>query len=749
MALPRPRGDTRTVLDIVRANTFTRFNALLGTLLVVILVIGPLQDAIFGLILVVNTAIGIVQELRVKLALDRLSVLTSAPARVRRDGRLVDVGAADLAAGDVIELRAGEQVLADGEMVESAGLEVNEALVTGEAQPIAKGAGAELVSGSFAVAGSGAYRAVRVAGERYADALVAQAKEFRGATSEIRNGINRMLAVIAVAMVPVGALLIRSQALANPRVTDAIRSTVAGLVTMVPEGLVLLTSMALGVAVLRLATRGTLVQDLPSVETLARADVVFVDKTGTITDGSETFAGIEMLRGETATVETVLATLAAGGTDDPDLAAIGAGVTATPLVAEGRVPFSAERRWSSATVPGLGEWRLGSPETVLGSAEEVGRAHRLALDGYRVLAVANGTRGAALVTLRERIRPDARATFEYLAAQGVSVKILSGDSVATVAGVARRAGLESGETVEAAGLDTGRRLIEGVRAASIIGRAGPEAKRNIVRAMREAGQVVAMVGDGVNDVLALKEADIGIAMQSASPACRGVAQIVVTRGGFSALPAVIGEGRRVIGNVERLASLFLTKTVYAFAIAFTAGILLDPFPFLSRHLTLISLFTIGIPAFFLTLERNDAKPAPGFVGRTLRFAVPSGLVAAAATYLAYELASEEVQLDVARTTAALVLAGVALWLLSILARPLTRRRQVLLGAMLVALVLTFTLPLTRAFFGLVPPPALVWLAGIGIVGLTGLVLEAAARASGFVQRVVRQGAGPGRVRPPA
>ncbi len=757
VAIRRQRGDvnrtdtrtSRSIREILKGNLFTRFNALLGALLVVMLIVGPPQDALFGLVLIANLTIGVVQEIRAKYTLDRLAVLHASRVSVVRSSRRTAIPVNELVLDDVIALQRGDQVPVDGIVLTGDELEVDESLVTGESRPIIRPTASALLSGSFVVAGTGLYRATAVGENAYARKLAQEARRFTLVRSELREGTNRILRMITWIIPPVAALLIYSQLNVNLPLIDAIRGAVAGMVTLVPEGLVLLTSLALAVAVVRLARRRVLVQELPAVEGLARVDVVCIDKTGTLTDGGMTLERVEPLEGaDRAEVASALATLvAADRQPNASLRAIAADKAshaAWPVMRT--VPFSSARRWSAVTTADHGAWYLGAPDALLTSGDIplVNRAGQLAKTGLRVLLLSEGDvpRGEvlpdrqapkALLLLSERIRPDAAATVRYFTEQGVAIKVISGDHPATVAAIGTRVGLPNAESpVDARDLPSDAdRLGDVAEGRSVFGRVTPQQKRALIGALQAGGHVVAMVGDGVNDVLALKDADIGVAMGSGSSATRAVAQVVLLDNAFAALPSVIGEGRRVIANIERLANLFLTKTVYAFLLAVAVGVAGFPFPFLPRQLTIVGSLSIGIPAFFLALAPNAQRARPGFTGRVLRFAIPAGLVAAVATFVAYALVfdSPYASFAEARTMATIVLLGTGLWLLAVLARPLTLWRGALIAAMGTAFVLILTIPGSKQLFALDVPPAIVTLAAIGIVAVAGAVIEAGWRLS--------------------
>ncbi|MHB1596457.1 MAG: HAD-IC family P-type ATPase [Streptosporangiaceae bacterium] len=758
---------TRTIAQIARANVLTRFNAILGGLFAVIVLVGPLQDGLFGLVLVANSGIGIIQELRAKRTLDRLSVLNAPTARVVRDGSLAQIPAARVVLGEVIDLAPGDQIVVDGLVLRSFGLEIDESLLSGEAEPVGKPPEARVLSGSFVVAGGGRIVAEQIGVTSYAARLASQARSYTPARSEIRDAINRLLTWISWPLIPVGALLVASQLNSGQSVSAALRASVAGLVGMVPEGLVLLTSVAMAVGVIRLAARRVLVQDLPAIEGLARVDVVCCDKTGTLTagrmhvvsvipaggPGDAVPAGGSVPAGDDAvpTDPEVAAALGALAVADPRQNATTAALAvafADPGWRPGRtVAFSSARKWSAAHYPGRGTWLFGAPEMLLpgrpdgaDAAVALSRAGRLAADGYRVLLLARapgepsgqelpaGVEPVALVTLQERIRPDAEATLRYFARQGVSVRVISGDHPATVGAIARRLGLPGADqVVDARDLPADpESLARAVGEATVIGRVAPHQKQAIIAAIQGLGHVVAMTGDGVNDVLALKSCDVGIAMGSGTPAARGVARLVLLGDEFATLPEVVAEGRRLIGNVDRVSRLFLTKTVYAVLIAVVVAGATVPYPFYPRHLTIISTLSIGVPAFFLALAPNAARVEPGFLGRALRFAIPAGVMIAAAVLVVYFAVSGlGLGLGAARTSAVVTATCLSLGVLARLARPLASWRGVLVLALAGVFAALFALPWLRDQLAIVVlrPAILAFSIGVAIAGF-GILLMA-------------------------
>ncbi len=553
---------------------------------------------------------------------------------------------------------------------------------------------------------------------------------------------------MAIALAVVGPILFISQSSTTSNWRDAVRGAVAGLVGMVPEGLVLLTSITFFAAALTLARRRVLVRELPAVEGLARVDVLCLDKTGTLTEGRIVFAAVEPLGADPSEVDEALAALAAEAGGNATIIALRENFPTPPgweKVAS--VPFSSARQWSAGSFRGHGTWVLGAPEilarAVAADDRVVTRVAALAGDGARVLLLARSDADLAaepslprqlvatsLVTFRERVRSDAADTLRYFSAQGVALKIISGDNPATVGAIARQVGLPGAtDPVDARTLPSDQAELASVLADhSVFGRVTPQQKRSIVHALQSTGHVVAMTGDGVNDALALKDADIGVAMGSGTPATRAVAQLVLLDSQFAVLPGVVAEGRRVIANVERVANLFLTKNVMSLILALAVAVAGWPFPFLPRHLTLVSTVVIGVPAFFLALGPSSQRFTPGFVGRVMKFAGPSGLIAAVAVFIIYGLARAAHNSPAqAKTSATIVLFGVSLWVLAIQARPMRPWKTALLVAMAVLGALAFALPVGRQFYDLRLPSALIGTEALGLAAGASVILEVVCR----------------------
>jgi cation-transporting ATPase E len=742
-----PTRAARSVSDIVRGNVFTRINAILGVLLVIVLSTGSVINGLFGLLIIANSAIGIIQELRAKQTLDRLAIVGQAKPLVRRQSGTAALLPSEVVLGDVIEIGPGDQIVVDGEVLEENNLEVDESLLTGEADPMAKDAGDTVMSGSFVVAGSGAYRATKVGREAYAAKLSEEASKFTLVKSELRSGINKILQFITYLLWPAGLLTIYTQLFT----TDvgwrrAVLAMVGALVPMVPEGLVLMTSIAFAVGVVRLGRRQCLVNELPAIEGLARVDVVCADKTGTLTENGMRVSDLKKL--DERAVADILAQLASDDArPNASVQAIAEAYKMPPgWTATATAPFKSSTKWSGASYGEHGNWVIGAPDVLLepvsAAAEE---AEQIGSLGLRVLLLgssdvpvdhpdAPGTvTPAALVVLEQRVRPDARDTLDYFASQKVSVKVISGDNAVSVGAVAGSLGLE-GETMDARQLpDEAEQLADTLEEYTTFGRVRPDQKRAMVHALQSRGHTVAMTGDGVNDVLALKDADIGVAMGSGSSASRAVAQIVLLDNKFATLPHVVGEGRRVIGNIERVSNLFLTKTVYSVLLAVLVGLAglsakifgSDPllFPFQPIHVTIAAWFTIGIPAFVLSLAPNNERAHPGFVRRVMTSALPSGLVVGTATFISYLAAYQgraatETQQTQASTAALITLLVTMVWVLAVVARPYEWWRVALVALSGLAYVVIFSIPAAQKTFMLDSSNiALTSMAlGIGLVG---------------------------------
>ncbi|MET7645650.1 cation-translocating P-type ATPase [Streptomyces sp. NPDC005426] len=754
-----PVRSSRSVTEIVRANVFTRFNLIIGVLWVIMLCVAPIQDSLFGFVIIANTGIGIVQEWRAKKTLDSLAVIGEAKPTVRRDGAAAEVSISEIVLGDLVELGPGDKVIVDGTVAEADSLEIDESLLTGEADPVLKRAGDAVMSGSFVVAGGGAFTATKVGREAYAAQLAEEASRFTLVQSELRSGISTILKYVTWMMIPTAIGLIISQLVVKDNdFKDSVARTVGGIVPMIPEGLVLLTSVAFAIGVVRLGRKQCLVQELPAIEGLARVDIVCLDKTGTLTEGGMDVTEVRALNG--ADEPYLRRVLGALGASDPRPNASLQAIIDTYSPPDGQtwdvtraLPFSSARKYSGAAFDeGAGRessWLLGAPDVLLPEADPaLTETEQLNQQGLRVLLlarvrgdldapdVAAGAVPSALIVLEQRLRPDAGETLAYFADQRVAAKVISGDNAVSVGAVATKLGLPGAEhPLDARKLPTDRdAMATAMEDNTVFGRVTPQQKREMVAALQSRGHTVAMTGDGVNDVLALKDADIGVSMGSGSEATRAVAQIVLLDNSFATLPSVVAEGRRVIGNITRVATLFLTKTVYSVLLAILVVCFQVEYPFLPRHLTLLSTLTIGVPAFFLALAPNKERAHPHFVRRVMRYAIPSGVIAAVATFATYLIAGHHYSgtgaLDAETSAATLTLFLVSMWVLAIIARPYTWWRICLVGAMGLAFVIVLAVPWLQDFFALkLVGVTMPWTA-VGIAVVASAALEYAWRLVG-------------------
>ncbi|MEJ6550861.1 HAD-IC family P-type ATPase [Corynebacterium sp. USCH3] len=753
------RSTGRSVWQIIRANVFTRVNAILGVLCAIVLSTGSWINAAFGLLIIANSAVGVIQELRAKRTLANLRIVGETRPTVLRDGEKLTVHQSEIVADDLIVLRSGDEIVVDGTLVVSAdsGFTVDESQLTGEADAVHKHVGDEVLSGSFVTGGTAVFRAEKVGQDAYAARLAAEASEFSLTDSVLMSGINSILRVITWLLIPTGVLTVWTQLVrSGTGLRESILSMAAAIVPMVPEGLVLMTSIAFAAGVVRLGQYKALVNELVAIEGLARVNTVCTDKTGTLTTNRMELEGVYTATGETAPdgLREALGRLVASQEDrnttaEAILAAAEAGADA-PVPFEGtEIPFNSTWKYSGVQCAGHA-WILGAPDVLLADGPAADTAKRFGDRGLRVLAFGrvdgtvqrpddtSGMTGApslvepTLVTLGQQLRPDARETLDFFDTQDVDLKIISGDNPDSVAAVARGATDRDLVAVDARTLDD---LSEAdfdveVGRANVFGRVRPEQKQQMVESLHRAGRTVAMTGDGVNDVLALKKADIGVAMGAGAPATRSVAQLVLLTNRFSALPRVVGEGRRVIGNIERVANLFLTKTVYSVVLALVVAVLGMSFPFQPIHVTVTGWFTIGIPAFILALAPNNERPRDGFLRRVLMLAVPSGVLVggfAVAMWIVVYPGGDAPEIERAQAGTAVLLALIVmgLWVLGIVARPLVWWKVLLLAGCVTGYVLLFTVPFLRDLVLLEPGDTRLMALGLGVGAAGAVVIELA------------------------
>lgn len=813
-------SSSRSIVAILRANVFTIFNAILASAVVVVLAVGSWQDAVFGFVLLLNTLTGTIAELRAKRALDNLAVLAAPTAHVIRDGEAKDIEVSQVVLGELLELRSGDQVPADGQVLSSNGCEIDESILTGESVAVRKHENDQVLSGTTVIGGSARIRVTAVGEHSYANRLAMEARKYSVVTSELQEGTNRVLTWISWVIVPMTLLLLWSQLRVAGGISGSLDSgqwkaavvlAVAGVVGMVPQGLVLLTSVNFAAAAMTLARRKVLVQELPAVEVLARVDMLCLDKTGTLTSGAVELDHIESCLGSACAdgdggslaAGKVSADAAAGGSagtgsgavipasaDDAARAALaylvgGSEVNATgsaiaagltglePAQARYAIAFNSARKWS-AVQTSAGAYVLGAPEIVLAGSTGSGsteadnadsdgtglgstdnaaleRVKALAGTGKRVLVLAHSNQAldqsenptlpkdltaALLVVLAEQVRPDAAQTLDYFKRQGVAVRVISGDNPVTVAAIAAHLGLRNPDGGEPVGVDARtlpaiedtQALADVLEKHTVFGRVTPEQKRAFVNALKSRGHTVAMTGDGVNDALALKDADLGIAMGNAAPATKAVSRLVLLNSQFDALPSVVAEGRRVIANMERVASLFLTKTMWAALLAAVVAITGFVYPFLPRQLTIVSSLTIGIPAFVLALAPTSQRYRAGFLARVLRLSVPAGVIVVGGVLCArLTLILMGANRNQISSVCTLVLVSGGLWLLSLTARPWVWWRAALVGLMSSAALAVVLLAPLRGFFDLAALTANSWLVLACAAGAVCAALETLGR----------------------
>jgi HAD ATPase, P-type, family IC len=823
-------SSSRSIVAILRANVFTIFNAILASAVVVVLAVGSWQDAVFGFVLLLNTLTGTIAELRAKRALDNLAVLAAPAAHVIRDGEAKDIEVSQVVLGELLELRSGDQVPADGQVLSSNGCEIDESILTGESVAVRKHENDQVLSGTTVIGGSARIRVTAVGEHSYANRLAMEARKYSVVTSELQEGTNRVLTWISWVIVPMTLLLLWSQlrvaggisgSLDSGQWKNAVVLAVAGVVGMVPQGLVLLTSVNFAAAAMTLARRKVLVQELPAVEVLARVDMLCLDKTGTLTSGAVELDHIESCLGSACAdgdggvpaagkvsadaavalgvgvddaaggstgtgsgavvpasaddaARAALAYLVGGSEANATGSAIAAGLTGLePAQARYAIAFNSARKWSAVQTQ-AGAYVLGAPEIVLAGSTGSGsteadnadsdgtglgstdnaaleRVKALAGTGKRVLVLAHSNQAldqsenptlpkdltaALLVVLAEQVRPDAAQTLDYFKRQGVAVRVISGDNPVTVAAIAAHLGLRNPDGSEPVGVDARtlpaiedtQALADALEKHTVFGRVTPEQKRAFVNALKSRGHTVAMTGDGVNDALALKDADLGIAMGNAAPATKAVSRLVLLNSQFDALPSVVAEGRRVIANMERVASLFLTKTTWAALLAAVVAITGFVYPFLPRQLTIVSSLTIGIPAFVLALAPTNQRYHAGFLGRVLRLSVPAGVIVVVGVLCArltlILMGSNRNQIS---SVCTLVLVAGGLWLLSLTARPWVWWRALLVVIMSAAALAVVLLAPLRGFFDLAALTANSWLVLACAAGAVCAALEALGR----------------------
>lgn len=772
---------SRSTATIIRTHLFTMFNLVLGLCGLAVILVGSWLDTLFLLAAIANVVIGFTQEFSAKRQLDRIALLRRDPATALRDGKLVPVALDELVLDDVVLLKRGDQVPADAVVLTSDGLDLDESLLTGENDPVGKVPGDGVLSASSVIGGSGKVRLTAVGATSRAAKITAEARQFTTIHSELRAGMERVVTWITWALVPIIAIVLNGQmqaaggwqlALDSGAWRDALITSVSSVASMIPQGLALMTTISFAVASVKLARTEVLIQEQPAVEVLARVDTVCFDKTGTLTEGGVRFDSVRSLTGQVLWAETghqdaadsrvkdgwaaALGWLGADQSANPTAAALKepfaeAAGTAAPAgastpAATGVLPFSSALRFSGVELAASGAWLLGAPEALLPTdspAREL--AGDLAESGLRVLVLAHapaltrepsgkvatrvpaGLEPQVLVIFREQVRSEAPETLAYFRSQGIDLKVFSGDNPRTVAAAAQAAGMDvTAGAVDASALpESGPELVDAARTHAVFGRVSPEQKKNMVLGLREAGHVVAMTGDGINDALALKHADLGIAMGNAAPATKAVSRLVLLDGRFDRLPGVLAEGRKIIANIERVTNLFLTKTAFAILLGLTLGVLCWNFPFLPRQYSTADLLIVGGPAFFLTMLPNTRRYVSGFLGRALHYALPAAIIITAVLVFVngygHSLAGvtrSEIQ---TATFIALVLMGI--YNITTVVRPVRGVRLAIVAAMYAGLALVLLLPPSLWYHQFIIPSGAYLLATLASAFLGCLAIE--------------------------
>lgn len=781
---------SRSLAAILRTHILTLFNLVIFLCALGIIALGRWLDMIFAIAAVTNVIIGVVQEYSAKRKLDRIALLHQDGIMVRRNGENVEIDTAEAVLDDVVYLRAGDQVPADGLVLASESLDVNESLITGEADPVYKPAGATVLSGTSVVAGNGYFRITGVGQDSHAARLTKRARTFSKAHSELRTALDKVASWITIALIPlivivawgqIKALGGWQQVVADDSLDSALVATIAGITTMIPQGLALMTTISFAMAALHLTSKKVLIQEQPAVEILARVDTVCLDKTGTLTEGTMEFSGAKQLAATDNGWRLVLGHIGADPNANITAAALREPFPKTPRLPQtDAIAFASERRWSAFAFgyPGdsqapAGAWVLGAPEALIEALELDAhtkhdlheRTRKLSSTGKRTMLLAHSTTPsttatpehpwfgeftelpasltpAAILTFEEKVRDDARETLEYFQAQGVELKVISGDSPHTVAAVARQIGWEHpGPGYDARNLpDNIEDMAEVMEQYSVFGRVSPDQKEQMVKALQHRDHVVAMTGDGVNDALAVKTADLGIAMGDAAAATKAVSRMVLLDSKFSRLPHVLAEGRKVIANMERLAHLFLAKTAYAFLFVLVFSLLAWQYPALPRQMSTADFLFIGIASFILALMPNPRRYVPGFLSRALKFAIPSSIVLVAALWginwyarvwagdfsgvlpSAADDPGAPLVMEQLQTATFITLTLTGLWSLNVVSRPLNWQKLTMLLGLHVVFVLVLLVPVSLWYhkFILPPTPIIMAAVGIAVVGAIGI-----------------------------
>jgi cation-transporting ATPase E len=771
-ALGEPEHDRTSIplRAIIRRNVFTLINLITLGFLVLILIAGAWKDALFAGVIVINTLIGIVQEVRAKKTLDRLALLIAPRATVRRDGTTSEILADEVVPDDIVQLQPGDQIVADGEIVAARGLTIDESILTGESDHVTRRPGDTVYSGAYCTAGAGVYRVTAVGSEAYANRLTSAAKQVTDQRSPLQLDIDRLLRALLLSMIPLSAALLIAFRIHGTEFQQAAETATAGLISVVPEGLILLTSITFALGAVKMGRAGALVQRLNAVESLAGVDTICVDKTGTLTDGTlrldRVVAAPESTEEDVRRFVGRLAASAEIRSGSSDAIAAEIPLPAEPVLAE--LPFSSRWKWSGVQLADT-TIVLGAPE-ILGAGPLAQAVAEFQEQRGRVLVVGTASglppipedddeplplpfafKPVGLIVLEEQMRTDAAEVVGYFRAQGVDLKVISGDAPRTVEAVAAAAGF--GDTTAISGADLPLGDLEAMGdvavAHSVFGRITPEQKRELVDALRRRGRYVAMIGDGVNDVPAMKAARMSIALGSGSQIAKGVSDMVLLNGSFSSLPQGVAEGRRILSNIRRVAKLFVVKSSFAAVLILTIGVAGEAYPLLPRHLSLAGAFTVGIPAFLLAVAPSvGLPPTVPFLRDLLRFSVPAGIVSAIGVLAAYGITRSIPghDLEDARSAALLVLIFIGYYLILLLEDDAIEQSHVrawgvgvLMACLIIGILGAYYIPFVAEFFLISPPDLIEWLVILGSVGIAiGILGALGFRAPLFLRGLFRR-----------
>ncbi len=699
---------TPTISQIIIRNTVTLFNIINAFLAICVIAVGHPENALFFGVVICNSAMGIFQEVRSKRTLDKLSILAQAKASVVRDGKITKITPDELVLDDIVYLKSGDQVCADGVVVQAKGLEADESMLTGETDRIRKPAKSQVLSGSFITGGQAYIQVTAVGEDNYANALTAEAKKTKKNKSRLLFLMNRIIQILTIVIIPLGLLLFYSQYISTDSIETSVLGAAAAVSGMIPSGLVLLTSVTLTVGAMTLARKKALVQSLPSIETLARTSVLCLDKTGTITDGSLAFERLDLINAAAGgNIETAIAEMM-GALQDSNATAEALKKQFPPVhtwTTLRELPFNSDRKWSGATFQSQGTYILGAPNIIFAGREEASlrRANELAGKGYRFLCLAHSEeplqdeqlpsrlRCEALLLLSDNIRSDAVETFEYFAGEGVILKVISGDNPRTVSTIAGKAGIAgAGQYIDMSQVEEDADFAELADSYTVFGHVSPVQKKKLIQGLQKKGHTACMTGDGVNDIPAMKEADCSVAMVSGSDAARSSCDFVLMGSDFGAMVNVLKEGRRVINNIEKVACIYLISTIYSVLFSLIYTFIPFPYPYAPLQMTAINTLTVGVPAFILALQPNYKRPEGRFLTNILEHSIPAAITILFNTlYIQLAGAWFDIPAEETSTMVVLLVGVVCFFLLLRITKPYTVLDRIMLGTLMAAFVILF------------------------------------------------------------